>query len=128
MVKYSLSLDANIDSSGIQQNEKWDLLSRELIQKQELIKRILQDVDDKTQMINLKGNEITELRKEINHLKNENSNLKLKLGLENQIQIDTTITQEIENMSNKELKTKILKMAQVILQFILDLKSIIKYL
>jgi len=84
-----------------------------LIQKQDLIKRILQDLDDKTQMINLKGNEITELRKEINLLKNENSNLKLKLGLEHQIQIDSTITEEIENMNNKDLKTKILKMAQV---------------
>ena len=84
-----------------------------MIQKQDLIKRILQDLDDKTQMINLKGNEITELRKEINLLKNENSNLKLKLGLEHQIQIDSTITEEIENMNNKDLKTKILKMAQV---------------
>ena len=109
----------NNDSSTFELKEKWDILSRELIQKQELIKRILQDIDDKSQIINLKGNEISELRKEINHLKNENTNLKLKLGLEHQIQIDTIINEEIQFMNNQDLKSKIVKMAQVSLLLII---------
>jgi len=89
------------------------LLSRELVQKQELISRILKDIDDKTEVIKLSGNEIMDLRKEIKTLKNENSVLKNKLGIEHQIQIESTISQEIENMDNSELRNKILKMANV---------------
>ncbi len=89
------------------------MLSRELVQKQELISRILKDIDDKTEVIKLSGNEIMDLRKEIKTLKNENSVLKNKLGIEHQIQIESTISQEIENMDNSELRNKILKMANV---------------
>jgi len=74
---------------------------------------MLRDLDEKSDIIRLNGNEIVELRKEIRILKNENSILKDKIGLENKIQMDSTITQEIESMNPNDLKNKILKMAHV---------------
>lgn len=81
--------------------------------KQDLISRMLKEIDDKSETIKLNGQEIMDLRKEIKILKNENSMLKIKLGTENQIQIESSISKEIENMNSQELKNKILKMAQV---------------
>ncbi len=42
---------------------QWNLLSKELAQKQEMIHRMIKEVDDKTQSLKLTGAEIIDLRR-----------------------------------------------------------------
>lgn len=44
---------------------RWQVISRELSQKQEIIHRMNKDIDDKTDSLKLTGEEITDLRKKI---------------------------------------------------------------
>jgi len=46
-------------------------------------------------------------------LQNENANLRLQLGRDEQMQVESLVTQEIHKMSLPELKSKIIKLAQV---------------
>jgi hypothetical protein len=92
--------------------EKWDILSKELSQKQELIHRMMKEVDDKSEALKLTGSEIIELRKQIKLLQSENTILRKRLGQEEQMQIESVVTQEIHKMSLPELKSKIIKLAQ----------------
>jgi hypothetical protein len=52
------------------------------------------------------------LRKQITLLQNENAILRKRLGHEEQMQIESLVTQEIHKMSLPELKSKIIKLAQ----------------
>ena len=47
---------------------QWNLLSKELAQKQEMIHRMIKEVDDKTQSLKLTGAEIIDLRRQIKML------------------------------------------------------------
>ena len=87
-------------------------LYRETIKKQEIIHRMMKEVDDKTESLKLTGAEIVELRKQIKLLQNENQILRKRLGQEEQMQIESLVTQEIHKMSLPELKSKIIKLAQ----------------
>lgn len=42
---------------------KWDVLSKELSQKQEMIHRLMKEVDDKTESLKITGTEIVDLRR-----------------------------------------------------------------
>lgn len=44
---------------------KWDLLSKELAQKQEMIHRLMKEVDDKSESLKITGTEIVDLRRQI---------------------------------------------------------------
>lgn len=101
-----------VNMSNIPEKEKWDILSKELTQKQELIHRMMKEVDDKNESLKLTGAEIIELRKQIKLLQNENQILRRRLGQEEQMQIEALVTQEIHKMSLPELKSKIIKLAQ----------------
>jgi hypothetical protein len=101
-----------INLSNVPEKEKWDILSKELAQKQELIHRMIKEVDEKSDSLKLTGAEIIELRKQIKLLQNENSILRKRLGQEEQLQIEALVTQEIHKMSLPELKSKIIKLAQ----------------
>ena len=101
-----------VKMSNIPEKEKWDVLSKELAQKQELIHRMMKEVDDKTESLKLTGSEIVELRKQIKLLQNENQILRMRLGQESQMQVEALVTQEIHRMSLPELKSKIIKLAQ----------------
>ncbi len=46
-------------------------------------------------------------------LQNENANLRLQLGRDEQMQVESLVTQEIHQMSLPELKSKVIKLAQV---------------
>jgi hypothetical protein len=100
--------------SNVPDREKWDILSKELAQKQEIIHRMMKEVDEKSESLKLTGSEIIELRKQIKLLQSENSILRKRLGQEEQMQIESLVTQEIHKMSLPELKSKIIKLAQVI--------------
>ncbi len=92
--------------------EKWQVLSKELGQKQEIINRMMKEVDEKKQALKLTGAEIVDLRRSIKLLQNENAILRKRLGEEEQIQLSQMVTKEISRMSSDELRTKILKLAQ----------------
>ena len=47
--------------SGAEDREKWQLLSRELGQKQEIIHRMMTELDDKANSLKLTGAEIVDL-------------------------------------------------------------------
>jgi hypothetical protein len=102
-----------LNLSNVPDREKWDILSKELAQKQELIHRMMKEVDEKSESLKLTGSEIIELRKQIKLLQSENSILRKRLGQEEQMQIESLVTQEIHKMSLPELKSKIIKLAQV---------------
>ena len=101
-----------VNMANVPEKEKWDVLSKELGQKQELIHRMMKEVDDKNESLKLTGAEIIELRKQIKLLQNENQILRRRLGQEEQMQIESLVTQEIHKMSLPELKSKIIKLAQ----------------
>lgn len=104
--------DYTVDMANIPEKEKWDILSKELSQKQEIIHRMMKEVDDKSESLKLTGSEIVDLRKQIKLLQNENQILRRRLGQEEQMQIESLVTQEIHKMSLPELKSKIIKLAQ----------------
>lgn len=104
--------DFTVNMANVPDVQKWDVLSKELTQKQELIHRMMKEVDDKTESLKLTGSEIVDLRKQIKLLQNENQILRKRLGQEEQIQIESLVTQEIHKMNMPELKSKIIKLAQ----------------
>ena len=104
--------DYTVNLANVPEKEKWDILSKELTQKQEIIHRMMKEVDDKTESLKLTGAEIVELRKQIKLLQNENQILRKRLGQEEQMQIESLVTQEIHKMTLPELKSKIIKLAQ----------------
>ena len=104
--------DYTVNLANVPEKEKWDILSKELTQKQEIIHRMMKEVDDKTESLKLTGAEIVELRKQIKLLQNENQILRKRLGQEEQMQIESLVTQEIHKMSLPELKSKIIKLSR----------------
>ena len=92
--------------------EKWQLLTRELAQKQEIIHRMMKEQDDKTQSLRLTSSEIVDLRRTIKMLQSENAILRRKMGEEETIELQNLVAKEISYMTNEELKSKIIKLAQ----------------
>lgn len=62
--------------------ERWQFLSKELQQKQELIHRVSKQVNDKSDDLKVKGKEILTLRSAIKQLKLENYKLHQKVEAE----------------------------------------------
>jgi len=99
-------------SSKATDKEKWDILSKELAQKQELIHRLIRESDDKTESLKITGAEIVDLRRQIKMLQSENAILRKRLAQEEQIEIASIVTKEIAKMGMEELRAKIVKLAQ----------------
>jgi len=93
-------------------SDKWQVVSKELAQKQEIIDRMMKDIDEKKQSLKVTSAEIIDLRRSIKLLQNENAILRRRLGEEEQIQLNQMVTKEINKMSIEELRMKILKLAQ----------------
>jgi hypothetical protein len=93
--------------------ERWELLSRELQQKQDLIHRLMKENDEKSDALKLTGAEIIDLRRQIKLLQSENSLLRKRLHEEEEIDVRTVVSKEVEKMNNEELKLKIIKIAQM---------------
>lgn len=60
------------------EKDRWQFLSKEVQQKQELIHRVVKDINDKSEELKLKGKEILGLRQSIKQLKLENYKLHQK--------------------------------------------------
>lgn len=56
--------------------QKWQLLARELAQKQEIIHRMMRENDDKTQALKLATSEVVDLRRSIKMMQSENAILR----------------------------------------------------
>lgn len=97
--------------SGPGDREKWQLLSRELAQKQEIIHRMMQEADDNKQSLKLTSAEIIDLRRTIKMLQTENATLRKKLGEEEQVELQVLVSKEINNLDAGQLREKILKLA-----------------
>lgn len=110
--RFSLNKLIASGPSGADDKEKWQLLSRELAQKQEIIHRMMREVDDKTQSLKLTSAEIIDLRRTVKMLQSENAILRKKLGQEEQLELQVLVSKEIQNMDSQELRNKILKLAQ----------------
>lgn len=93
--------------------ERWELLSRELQQKQDLIHRLMKENDEKSDALKLTGAEIIDLRRQIKLLQGENALLRQRLHEEEEIDVRAVISKEVEKMNNEELKLKIIKIAQM---------------
>lgn len=64
----------------IKDREKWQLLTRELAQKQEIVHRLMRENDDKTQSLKLATAEIVDLRRALKMMQGEAQILRRKLG------------------------------------------------
>lgn len=93
--------------------ERWELLSRELQQKQDLIHRLMKENDEKSDALKLTGAEIIDLRRQVKLLQSENSLLRKRLHEEEEIDVRAVVGKEVERMNNEELKIKIIKIAQM---------------
>ena len=114
--KSELSKDLNRLIEGgpesLEDREKWQLLTRELAQKQEIIHRMMKEMDDKSQSLKLTTSEIVDQRRTIKMLQSENGILRRKLGEEETVELQNLVAKEISHMTNEELKAKIVKIAQ----------------
>jgi len=86
-------------------------LTKELVQKQEIVHRLMRENDDKTQSLKLATAEIVDLRRAIKMLQSEASILRNKLGEQETAELSSLVSKEIQGMSNEELKQKIVKLA-----------------
>ena len=55
----------------VKDREKWQLLTRELVQKQEIVHRLMRENDDKGQSLKLATAEIVDLRRALKMLQTE---------------------------------------------------------
>ncbi len=94
------------------EKDRWQFLSKELQQKQELIHRSQKDINDKSDDLKMKGKEILELRASIKQLKKENYKIHQRLNAEEAVERDVEITKDIIGMQPSEVKNKLLKLAQ----------------
>lgn len=92
--------------------QKWQLLARELAQKQEIIHRMMRENDDKTQSLRLATSEVVDLRKGLKMMQSENAILRKQMAGEEASQLQNLVAKEIASMSNEDLKHKVIKLAQ----------------
>ena len=71
-------VDAGPES--LDDREKWHLLTRELVQKQEIVHRLMRENDDNKQSLKLATAEIVDLRRTIKMLQSETAILRGRLG------------------------------------------------
>ena len=77
------------------ERDRWQFLSKEVQQKQELIHRVQKDINDKSDELKNKGQEILQLRTSIKQLKLENYKLHQKVEAEESVERDVEITKDI---------------------------------
>ena len=73
-----IGADQNLEE--VKDREKWQLLTRELSQKQEIVHRLMRENDDKTQSLKLATAEIVDLRRALKMMQGESQILRRKLG------------------------------------------------
>ena len=106
-------LDAQkFEPKNEQDLQKWQLLARELAQKQEIIHRMMRENDEKNQSLKLATSEVVDLRRTLKMMQSENAILRKQMANEEASQLQNLVAKEIASMSNEELKLKVIKLAQ----------------
>ena len=72
----------------------------------------MRENDDKTESLKLATAEIVDLRRAMKMLQSEAQILRSKLGEQETAELSNLVSKEIAGMSNEELKSKIVKLAQ----------------
>ena len=62
--------------------QKWQLLARELAQKQEIIHRMMRENDEKNQSLKLATSEVVDLRRTLKMMQSENAILRKQMASE----------------------------------------------
>ena len=91
--------------------QKWQLLARELAQKQEIIHRMMRENDEKTQSLKLATSEVVDLRRTLKMMQSENAILRKNLASEEASQLQSLVSMEIAAMNPEELKAKVIKLS-----------------
>lgn len=94
------------------EKDRWQLLSKDVAQKQELIHRIRKDNTDRSTKLRETGKEVLELRKQLKLLKIENYNIAKKVEILKDIDDKNMITPDIKDMHYADVKNKLLKLSQ----------------
>jgi len=79
-------------------------------QNNEILNRILKELDDRTQSLKIAAAEVVDLRKQVKLLQSENNILR-KDASKSEDDIRDMISKELETMGTSELKDKVLKVA-----------------
>ncbi|CAI2385109.1 unnamed protein product [Moneuplotes crassus] len=94
------------------EKDRWQLLSKDVAQKQELIHRIMKDNNERSLKLRETGKEVLDLRKQLKLLKVENFNIAKKVETLKEIDSKSMITADIKDMHYADVKNKLLKLAQ----------------
>ena len=84
--------------------DRWQILSRELSQKQELIHQTLKKTRDQEQLIKEKGEEMLALRQGIRHLQTQHFALEEQLKNEELIESQKIVDPDIQPMQLNEIR------------------------
>ena len=87
----------------VKDRDKWQLLTRELAQKQEIVHRLMRENDDKTQSLKLATAEIVDLRRALKMMQGEAQILRRKLGDQEAAELGGLVLKEISSMSVDDL-------------------------
>ena len=85
---------------------------RHVAQNNDIIARILRELDDKTESLRQAAAEISNLRGRVKLLQNENGILRQQ-ALKEEDELVNLVQREVENMSVRDLKEKIVKISQL---------------
>lgn len=91
---------------------KWQLMTNEINQKQQLINRFMLEYEDKLKIFKSTSNQINELRKQIQLFEAEEEKLRRRLTMEKRIETITPLRKELEDLSEQELRVKLIRVAQ----------------
>lgn len=94
------------------EKDRWQLLSKDVAQKQELIHRIMKDNTERSLKLKETGKEVLDLRKQLKLLKIENFNIAKKVETLREIDNKVMITPDIKDMHYADVKNKLLKLSQ----------------
>ncbi len=83
-------------------------MTRELVQKQEIVHRLMRENDDKSQSLKLATAEIVDLRRAMKMLQSE---VNLSKQDSEAAELSSLVLKEVAGMSNEDLKQKIVKLA-----------------
>lgn len=100
-------VETNVD------NNNFSLFADELRQKQFLIANLVKEYQQNLKLFENTKTEIVEMSQKRDLLLSENQKLKREIYVDENLDINTLVTQEIDGLNKKDLKIKLVKMAQL---------------
>ena len=94
------------------EKDKWEIISKEISQKQDILAKLMSEFNNKGKILKTTVNQINELKKQLVLLEKENNRLKKKLDIEDGIELKNTLTVELKEMDENELRIKLIRVVQ----------------